>query len=242
MSRPIHPAATVLLLRDDDGPTGFSVFMVRRSMKSSFMPGAYVFPGGKVDPEDHDGAVDLDDDALLARFSRTLDRDTARAHLLAAAREVEEECLVRLPDPSALRTFARWITPEIESRRFDAWFFVARLPAEAAPTHDDYEVTASAWVDPRDALDKYGEGEMVFAPPTWHTLWDLARYSSVESVIGAAAARPIHPVMPRFEEVEGAMALLLPGDALYPSEHPIEGPTRLVMRGDGRWWAVRETV
>jgi len=239
MSAPVSPAATVLLLRDDEGPSGFSVFMVRRSMKSSFMPGAYVFPGGRVDPEDHDGVVDLTADALHERFCGALEPSDARAHLVAAAREVEEEALVRLPDPSALHTWSRWITPTIERKRFDAWFFVARMPADAQPGHDAHEVTASAWVDPQDAMAGYTTGDMVFAPPTWHTLWDLARHHSAQSVLTTAASRFVRPVMPRFEEVDGAMAILLPGDPLYPSEHPIDGPKRLVTRGDGRWWAIQ---
>ena len=44
------PAATVLLLRD--GPRGLEVLMTQRSMKASFAPGAYVFPGGGVDALD----------------------------------------------------------------------------------------------------------------------------------------------------------------------------------------------
>ena len=239
MTALVHPAATVLLLRDDDGPSGFSVFMVRRSMKSSFMPGAYVFPGGKVDPSDHLSAVVLDPEILAARFSGALSPSSARAHLLAATREVEEEALVTLPNPLALQTWSRWITPTAERMRFDAWFFVARIPEGATPGHDEYEVTASAWVDPRTALSKYGDGAMTFAPPTWYTLWDLARHDSAESVLTAAAQRTVRPVLPRFEEVEGKMSILLPGDPLYPAEHPVEGPTRLVTGGDGRWWAVR---
>ena len=61
------PAATVLLLRDDP-VGGFSVFMVQRSMKSSFMPGAYVFPGGKVEDEDAEQPVRLSDQELQQRF------------------------------------------------------------------------------------------------------------------------------------------------------------------------------
>lgn len=237
MPAPVHPAATVLLLREDDGPAGYSVFMVRRSMKSSFMPGAYVFPGGRVDPEDADADVLVDDAVLHARFP-DLPPDMGRAHLIAAVREVEEEALIRLPDPGALETWSRWVTPTIERKRFDAWFFVARLPENAVPTHDDHEVTASAWVDPIDALARYGDGEMIFAPPTWYTLWDLARYAGVDAVIAEGARRHVRPVMPRFEEIEGEMVILLPGDTLYPDENGVDGPTRLVMRGDGRWWAV----
>ena len=47
---PTRPAATVLLLRD--GEAGLEVLMTRRSLTASFAPGAYVFPGGGIDPLD----------------------------------------------------------------------------------------------------------------------------------------------------------------------------------------------
>ena len=45
-----RPAATVLLLRGGAG--GVEVLMTRRSPTASFAPGAYVFPGGGIDPEE----------------------------------------------------------------------------------------------------------------------------------------------------------------------------------------------
>ena len=45
-----RPAATVLPLRD--GPEGFEVLMLRRNLRSDFVGGAYVFPGGGVDVAD----------------------------------------------------------------------------------------------------------------------------------------------------------------------------------------------
>jgi 8-oxo-dGTP pyrophosphatase MutT (NUDIX family) len=47
------PAATVLLLRDHPA---FEVLMICRHERSSFAGGALVFPGGRVDPGDHDAA------------------------------------------------------------------------------------------------------------------------------------------------------------------------------------------
>jgi recombination protein RecT len=47
---PLLQAATVLLLRDS--PQGVQVLMTRRSMTASFAPGAYVFPGGGIEPDD----------------------------------------------------------------------------------------------------------------------------------------------------------------------------------------------
>lgn len=47
---PLRDAATVLILRD--GAEGLEVFMLRRNLNSDFVGGAYVFPGGAVDPAD----------------------------------------------------------------------------------------------------------------------------------------------------------------------------------------------
>lgn len=234
-----RPAATVLLLRDlpPSADGGFEVFMVQRSMKSRFMPGAYVFPGGAVDPEDWDATpVGTDPGDAAARFGGALDGPAAVAHLAAAAREVSEEVNVRLPTVAGMEVFSHWITPPIESRRFDTWFFVAPMPPDATPVHDDFETVASRWVEPRAAVARYGDGELVLAPPTYYTLWDLARHATSAAAIEAARRRRVVAVEPRFEEVEGRWTILLPGDPLFASEDPVDGPTRIVMGQGGRWW------
>lgn len=234
-----RPAATVLMLRDDPG--GFSVFMVQRSLESKFMPGAYVFPGGRVDPEDHDDAEawgGLDPALAHRRFEGQLEPGESVAHLVAGAREVHEEVGVRLQSLDELHVFAHWITPEIEARRFDTWFLVCRIPEGAQPVHDDYETIASRWVDPKLALERYGDGELVMAPPTFYTIWDLARFDTAADVLAEAERRSVPPVQPRFQQVGEQFALLLPGDPLFPSDTPVEGPTRVVMGEGGQWWIV----
>ena len=47
---PLRQASTVILVREKN--EAFEVYLLRRSMKSGFMDGLYVFPGGVVDPED----------------------------------------------------------------------------------------------------------------------------------------------------------------------------------------------
>lgn len=49
--QPIKPAATVILVRP--APNSFEIFMLRRTSKAAFAGGMYVFPGGRVDGEDH---------------------------------------------------------------------------------------------------------------------------------------------------------------------------------------------
>ena len=49
--QPIRPAATVILVRDAEA--GFEIFMLRRTSQAAFAGGMYVFPGGRVDGDDH---------------------------------------------------------------------------------------------------------------------------------------------------------------------------------------------
>ncbi len=232
-------AATVLLLREEEDRQGFSVLMVQRSLTSAFMPGAYVFPGGQVDAEDSAAPVaELAPEEAARRFGGVLTPEEAFATLRAAAREAEEEAAVQITRLSALWTFARWITPPIEARRFDTWFLVGRIPEGARPRHDEGETIASRWVEPKSALAGYGDGDLLLAPPTYYTLWDLSRFETVESVLDDARGRRIVPIEPSFREVDGRMALILPGDPLHPAEFSVDGPTRVVMGDGGRWWVV----
>jgi 8-oxo-dGTP pyrophosphatase MutT (NUDIX family) len=54
----LRPAATVMLVRDNAEGTGIEVLMVQRNLNSDFVGGAYVFPGGAVDPADSTEAVE----------------------------------------------------------------------------------------------------------------------------------------------------------------------------------------
>lgn len=83
-------AATLILLQDStEGP---QVLMQQRHPGAAFVGGAWVFPGGKVDPADH--ATDWLDhvDISAARANRLLGLDTgALAYWIAALRETVEE-------------------------------------------------------------------------------------------------------------------------------------------------------
>lgn len=57
--QPIRPAATVIIARDTDSSVhGIEIFMLRRSSQSAFAGGMYVFPGGRVEGDDHLHALD----------------------------------------------------------------------------------------------------------------------------------------------------------------------------------------
>jgi 8-oxo-dGTP pyrophosphatase MutT (NUDIX family) len=92
-------------MRHDDGIQGdvsaFEVYMLRRKASMSFAAGAYVFPGGSVDPRDADQAVAWAGPEPEA-WGRTFgaDPNTARGLVCAAVRETFEESGVLLAGPS----------------------------------------------------------------------------------------------------------------------------------------------
>jgi len=93
---PLQPAATVMLLRDGDA--GVEVFMLRRTLSAAFAGGQFVFPGGKVDGEDHSERLEPVCDGLNdASASERLGLDHGGlAWLVAAVRECFEEAGVLL--------------------------------------------------------------------------------------------------------------------------------------------------
>jgi 8-oxo-dGTP pyrophosphatase MutT (NUDIX family) len=91
---PTRPAATVVLLRE--GRDGLEVLLLQRARTSGFVPGAWVFPGGRVDPSDADpGVVALVDGLTPRAAGRRLGLPSgdppAIAYYLAAVREAFEE-------------------------------------------------------------------------------------------------------------------------------------------------------
>jgi 8-oxo-dGTP pyrophosphatase MutT (NUDIX family) len=135
-----------------------------------------------------------------------------------------------------LAPWARWITPDVEPRRFDTWFFLAMAPAHQIPSAHAGETAGGRWLTPADALDRFAAGDLSLAPPTLRTLEELAVFARAEDVFRAAPARSLAPVLPRLVEDGGRPCLVLPGDPAYGTDDPpiVAGPTRFVH--DGRAW------
>jgi hypothetical protein len=131
----------------------------------------------------------------------------------------------------ALVPWARWITPEAESRRFDARFFLLALPEHQRGAHDDHETTMSFWARPSAVLDRFLRGEIFLAPPTCRSLELLADCKDIESAFGLAGEQSLLPVCPRFVPDEKAPYLALPGDPSHEiAEKRVSGKTRFVLR------------
>lgn len=153
------PAATMVLRRSG------RVLVLRRSMTMPFAPGMYVFPGGGV------AAVDQESD------------DPFRA---CAIRETFEEVEIAVTECVLVD---RWITPEIEDRRYDVAFYLADV------TDAGRLVTTEAdemeWLSPTEALERNRQGTLPLLRPTQVVLEDLAT-----DPVGVAA-REVVPKLPR---------------------------------------------
>jgi 8-oxo-dGTP pyrophosphatase MutT (NUDIX family) len=210
-------AATVILLRD--GESGLETLMLRRNSKIVF-GGMWVFPGGRVDPEDWEGIEEGDDFA---------------ASRCAAVRESVEECGLRI-DPDTMLAFSHWTPPPVTPKRFLTWFFVAR-PVSGSVRIDDGEIKESAWMSPAEALRRQSVQEIELAPPTYVTLSELSMFSNVDEALTRVAAREPERFETHIGVGESGPIALWHGDAGYASSDPsMTGPLhRLTMVKGGQW-------
>ena len=226
---PARPASTVIVLRSGNP---FEILMVRRNDKVAFMAGSYVFPGGRVD--DHDRPP-KGEHVPKAVFPDLSDEDEA-AFRMAAVRELQEEANVYITIDD-LQPFAHWVTPEIEIRRYDTRFFIARMPDGQTAKHDESETVALEWLSPQEAIARFQRKELLLPPPTYTAIRQLAPRTSIDDAIGWARSRPIVRVMPGFFKNGDEVTLTLPGDPTFPTVPGWEIPdeTRFVLEERARW-------
>lgn len=188
-------AATVVVLRD--GPEGIETLLLRRNSRLGFGGGAWVFPGGRVDPEDRRPG---DDELGAARR--------------AAVREAAEEAGL-VVDEDELVPFSHWTPPDVQVKRFATWFFLAPVE-ETVVSIDGGEIVDHLWVTPADALGRHAAGEVELLPPTWVTLDLLGRHDDVAAALEDARGRPIDVHVTKIvQDAEGRTFSMWAGDAGY---------------------------
>lgn len=233
-----RPAATVVLLRP--GAVGLEVLLLQRPFQSSFAAGAWVFPGGRVDPGDAD-------DRTTTRIRGSVAHP---AFLAAAVREALEEtglpvelrCRAELVVPSAAELaraslleerstladvleeedwwiqgsrfalVAHWVTPVGEARRYDTRFFAAGVPADWEGDVHGGELTEGLWLTPHQALERNRQGGFPMLFPTVHTLEMLLPYSHPDDLLADFRDREIQAFAPRLAAHEGGMVIHLRDD------------------------------
>jgi len=171
-SVPLRDAATVMLLRD--GSDGVEVCMLQRNLKSDFVGGAYVFPGGGVDPEDAEpdleeifvGRTDADASRLVGVERAGL------AFWVAAIRESFEEAgvLLAVDDDGRVVSFSDdRVAARFETHRADVDQGRRRLAAVCLEEGLRLDVGSihyfSRWITPLGAPRRYDTRFFVAAAP-----------------------------------------------------------------------------
>jgi len=242
----IRPSATVVLLRA--GSNGPELLLVRRHPDTAFgntwaFPGGVVEESDAAaacDGRSADAANELLDTesglAYLSAAARELFEETG---VLLTSSEVLpanlEHCRERLNegtlawsewldeavlriDCAALHYFSYWVTPEGLGKRFATRFFLSRMPEGQQARHCGNELTGSAWLTAKEALDRHRRGDMAMIFPTLKTLEWLAAFDSAAAAIEEAdrlAAAGVVKMLPKAVVVDGERRILLPGDAGY---------------------------
>jgi len=193
-----RPAASVVLLRrgGKHQDRALEVLLLKRTEEAKFMPGVWVFPGGAVDPGDGE------------------DEAGFRA---CAIRELGEEAGIALTLEEELVLFSRWITPEVISRRFDAWFFLALAPAHTPPKPDGVETTDAGWFEPARALEEQAAGKLALAFPTVKQLESLLPFKTSDEALEAHRNRAVEPTLPKVIGTPEERRVVLPDDPDYPA-------------------------
>jgi 8-oxo-dGTP pyrophosphatase MutT (NUDIX family) len=192
------PASTVVLLRDT--PKGLETLLLRRNKALIFAGGAWVFPGGSLDPEDFAAAQG----------------DVNDASRIAAAREAREESGLS-PKLEDMVLLSHWTTPVGEPRRFSTWIYAAPLAADIEVVIDGSEIHDSRWLTVREAAAEHEAGNMGMLPPTYFTLLSLSRYDNVAQMVTSERNSPVPEVFPIFANDGDQLMVMFRGDAGYDS-------------------------
>lgn len=199
----------------------WELLLVHRPGGADFAPGAYVFPGGTV----HEGDTTWKDEIraaavrelfeeagiLLARKGRRLAReeDCDAVRLAIRGGATFDQALRELglsPAFDALVLFARWVTPSLMRRRFDARFYLARLPAGQEIHPQEGEVTDWLWIAPSRAL---ADPDITLVYATRSVLESVAGDETVGQLFARARRlREVPVVEPRLVQTENGWEIV----------------------------------
>ena len=185
----------MILLRDPDDP---KVFWVKRAKTMAFMANYHAFPGGQRDAADAEipilNAENFPDAEMRVTAIREIFEETGvlivrgaerlSAERRAAMRDelhsgkasfkelLESEGLA--VDASLVIEAPRWVTPATSPRRYNTRFFSAWLPEGQDTEVVPGELEAGEWLRPKEALQKWIDGDCVIVTPIFTAIQALA--------------------------------------------------------------------
>lgn len=150
-------------------------------------------------------------------------RDRAASEVAGGFPEVLVRRRLHL-DADLLVPIAHWITPEVESRRFDTRFLAAALPPGQDVDRHQTETDHALWLAPAEALADYRRGLRPMLPPTVAVLAELAAHRCTGDALAWARTQRVVPLMPRPVLVDGNLDWVLvhgyTDEVLSPSGPP----------------------
>jgi 8-oxo-dGTP pyrophosphatase MutT (NUDIX family) len=245
---PIPAATLVLMRRAASGPP--EILMMERAANMAFAAGALVFPGGRIDADDHASAAAFapglaDAAARIAAIRETIE-ETGIAPALSPAPDADLAAALRAgiaagapfarllaeaglaPALDALTPFARWCPNFREARRFDTLFYLAEAPAGAhEASADRTEAVHAFWTSAAAVLADIDAGRAHAIFPTRRNLERLARFASLDEARADAARHPVRLITPWVEERGGERCVCIPEGIGYPvTAEPYESARR----------------
>lgn len=192
---PTKPAATIKVIRENP-KGGIEVLLLRRNKKLKFAPKFWVFPGGKIEPEEIDStATDIE------------------AATLAAVRETREEADI-IVNSNKLKYYVQWTTPIDQPIRFKTYFFHASIPYEDSNVVvDNSEILEHRWYSPEKALTAASTKEIIILPPTYISLMRIRHCQTYNEVVKEWDRHEPHIVVPRVSQEGNIMHCMYEGDA-----------------------------
>ena len=202
----IRPAATVMIARESK--PGLEVLLLKRSRSLKFAPGAWVFPGGRIDQNE------LEEEA-------SLELSAARA----AVRETREECGLFLMQKSLFH-YCHWTTPAGDTRRFSTWFFHALMQDVRSEVKiDEAEIIDYRWISPLEAIQQQANRQMMMLPPTFISLQRIKNCRNYLELKGEFQRTGIIRTSPVVDFKNGNFYAIYEGDAGYQTgDANVPGP------------------
>ncbi len=250
---PAHPAATVVVFYQPEPDIAPLLLMVRRSQKMKFAAGAAVFPGGRVDADDH---------ALAARLAGASTEQLDIAARIAAIRETLEEtglgigishrsdadALLRIRDGlmadqpfsrlldahdavldiEGLVPFARWRPNFNHARVFDTRFYLTRVSGDLPDlsVHQG-ENSELFWSSAAETLERADSGELDVIFPTRRNLERIAQFGSFDAAVESARRVSVKRITPWIESRCDGNYLCIRNDCGYPvTFEPVDSALR----------------
>ena len=215
------------------------VMLVRRAPSTPFLGGFHSFPGGHLDPVDA-GAPHTGGEAPALRVAALRELFEEAGVLVATGPSLDEGAMRALResflsdvaegaarfaasglswDTARLEPIGRWVTPRFSPIRFDTRFYGVALETPPLASADGREIDRVDLLTAREALETWGRGEILLAPPVISALRVLAARGRFDAGAMRAAAGADGSETLRFEVVPALQLLPLRTPTLPPATH-----------------------